>query len=52
MSANKELVNEINNLMWILEDFCSKTEQTAEINAIISLVKCIHEKTEVLYMNL
>ena len=48
-SKSINLINEINNLLYVLLDFCEKTEQDEKLNAATSVVKCLHEKSENLY---
>ena len=47
-----KLITEINNLLYILSEFCEKTEQDEKINAVTSMVKCLYEKSETLYIGM
>ena len=52
---NKELIkkiNDINNLTYILLEFIKNIEQSEDIHAITSLIHCINEKTEKLYLKI
>lgn len=41
-TEQNKLITEINNLLYILLEFCEKTEQDEKINAVASMVKCLH----------
>ena len=45
-------ISDINNLTYILLEFIKNTEQSEDINVITSLVSCINEKLENLYLKI
>lgn len=51
-NKNKLLINEIENICCVLINYCQNTEKTDDNNNILTMLNCMYEKIEKLYINI